>query len=179
MTTIHIPSTVTSVGIAAFIECSLLKEVIFCEGGNSDLEIGSQAFYDCPSLTKMSVPSTARIDVGTFRGCRNLTEVHLSDGIMAIERDAFKECLSLLSINIPASVFRMNEHAFENCPHLRNVAISPHSDVLIYRDHFQGGALNKPFPANFYAVKGRWKDFGVSLHALCFYHSRPGAKASE
>lgn len=181
LTTIQIPSTVTSVGIAAFIECSLLKEVIFCEGGNSDLKIGSQAFYDCPSLTKMTVPSTARIDVGTFRGCRNLTEIHLSDGIMAIERDAFKECLSLLSINIPASVFRMHEYAFENRPHLRNVAISPHSDVFIYRNNGPGAldALNNPFPAPFFTVKGRWKDYGVSLHALCFFHARQGAEAIE
>ena len=80
---IHIPGTVTSIGIAAFAECQMLGEAVFIEGGGSSLSVGSQTFFDCPSLTKISIPSPVKV-IGndTFRGCTSLTEVHLCDGLM-------------------------------------------------------------------------------------------------
>ena len=106
--------------------------------------------------------------------------MHLSDGLLWIEKDAFKECLSLLSINIPASVLHIHADAFRNCPHLHNVAISPHYEGVIYRDdHLPAVFLEELFPASYFQVAGRWNEYDVSLHALCFFHTRQGAEAIQ
>jgi hypothetical protein len=57
--TICIPSKVTSIGIVTFVECPALKEVVFSKGeGGSLLTMGGKAFFDYPSLTKITVLST-------------------------------------------------------------------------------------------------------------------------
>ena len=63
------------------------KKAVLPDGVTS---IGGYAFYDCKSLTSITIP----------------------DSVTRIEEDAFCWCTSLTSITIPNSVTRIGEWAF-------------------------------------------------------------------
>ncbi len=69
-----IPSSVTSIGIYAFNNCSGLTSI---EIPSSVMSIGSDAFYNCSSLTSIKIPSSvASIADGAFNGCESLSDVY-------------------------------------------------------------------------------------------------------
>jgi hypothetical protein len=95
LTSIEIPSSVTSIGKDAFYNNTGLTSVMF--GENSQLEsIGNSAFFGCSSLTNIEIP----------------------DSVTSIGKYAFKGCSSLTSIVIPSSVTSIGESAFSNCSSL-------------------------------------------------------------
>ena len=75
--------------------------------GHKVVAIGAQAFMNCTSLTKVSIPdSITTIDYMAFCGCTNLEEVYF-DGASEIKElpfEVFYNCQKLATINIPASV---------------------------------------------------------------------------
>ncbi|MCM1221366.1 MAG: leucine-rich repeat protein [Lachnospiraceae bacterium] len=72
---VKLPSTVKTIGDAAFQHCFHLKEIVLPYGLKS---IEKNAFEDCVSLTSLSVPSSvSAIGSGVFGGCGNLTEIQL------------------------------------------------------------------------------------------------------
>ena len=103
LTAIHIPKSVFVIGVDAFSECLNLNEVELCKGGNLGV-ICARAFYDCPKLKKISIHLNHTVPTGdsvgihenTFRACKSLTEVHLSEGVEDIDEEAFRDCTSLL-----------------------------------------------------------------------------------
>ena len=96
---ISIPGTVTTVGNSAFYRCKNLKNIeipegvtkidgsafIFCSSleqiklPQSLVSIGSGAFDNCTSLISVELPDNAIISSSTFRGCKNLSKIVLSD----------------------------------------------------------------------------------------------------
>ena len=70
--------------------------------GKSVTSIGSSAFYDCTSLTEITIP----------------------DSVTSIRECAFYDCTSLTEITIPDSVTSIRECAFYDCTSLKNVYIS-------------------------------------------------------
>ena len=96
---ISIPGTVTTVGNSAFYRCKNLKNIeipegvtkidgsafIFCSSleqiklPQSLTSIGSGVFGDCTSLISIELPDNAIISSSTFRGCKNLSKIVLSD----------------------------------------------------------------------------------------------------
>ena len=76
LTRIEIPSSVTSIEVYAFGNCSALETVTF--GANSQLEnIGSSAFSDCSNLTSIEIPSgVTSIGGWVFSDCYALAEVY-------------------------------------------------------------------------------------------------------
>jgi len=78
--------------------------------------IGHEAFYNCKSITSVTVPSSVTsIESGAFQGCSNLTSVILPDGLKSISRETFDGCSNLKSLTIPNSVERIGENAFYGC----------------------------------------------------------------
>ena len=75
--------------------------------GHKVVAIGAQAFMNCTSLTKVSIPdSITTIDYMAFCGCTNLEEIYF-DGASEIKElpfEVFYNCQKLATINIPASV---------------------------------------------------------------------------
>ena len=69
--------SVTSIGIDAFFDCRSLTSVTI---PNSVTRIGSQAFWHCESLTSVNIPnSMTYIGRFAFDGCKSLTSVHITD----------------------------------------------------------------------------------------------------
>ncbi len=61
--------------------------------------IGSSAFYNCKSLTSVTIPdSVTSIGNDAFSSCTNLTSVTIGDSVTSIGDWAFYDCISLTSI---------------------------------------------------------------------------------
>lgn len=90
MTSVTIPSSVTSIELGAFEYCSNLTSLTI---SNSVTSIGNYAFQDCIGLTSVTIPeSVTSIGGGVFRGCSSLTSVTVewSDPI-GVSSDAFSK----------------------------------------------------------------------------------------
>lgn len=98
---------------------SRVKSAVIAEGVTS---IGDSAFYDCTSLTSVTIPgSVTSIGVQAFCNCRSLTSVTIPDSVTSIGAGAFERCESLTSVAIPDSVTSIGSSAFGNCKSLTDV----------------------------------------------------------
>ena len=94
---ISIPGTVTTVGNSAFYRCKNLKNIEIPEGVT---KIDGSAFIFCSSLEQIKLPqSLVSIGSGAFDNCTSLISVELPDNAI-ISRDTFKECKNLSDIVI-------------------------------------------------------------------------------
>ena len=116
LTSITIPSSVTSISSSAFEGCSKLTSMIIPEGGTS---IEDYAFYYCRSLTSITIPEgVTSIGSYAFMGCSSLTSIEIPNSVTNIGDCAFSGCSSLTSITIPESVTSIGDYAFYGCNNL-------------------------------------------------------------
>ena len=114
--------SVTSIGSSAFYDCTSLTEITIPDSVTSIREC---AFYDCTSLTEITIPdSVTSIGSSAFYDCTSLTEITIPDSVTSIGWRAFSYCTSLTEITIPDSVTSIRECAFYDCTSLKNVYIS-------------------------------------------------------
>ena len=102
-------------------------EVVIPDTINVDAEeikvttIGSYAFYNCDSLTSITIPdSVTTIGESAFEDCSSLTTVTFGENsqLTSIGEWAFYNCSSLTSITIPNGVTSIGSRAFEGCSSL-------------------------------------------------------------
>ena len=97
---ITIPSSVTSIGDWAFVNCYGLTSV---EIPNSVTSIGEEAFVFCSGLTSVTIPnSVTSIGYEAFSGCRGLTSVTIPNSVTSIGSYTFMDCTGLTSVTIEA-----------------------------------------------------------------------------
>ena len=115
------PYTVTSIESAAFYNCSSLTSVTIPEGVTS---IGLYAFNYCSSLSSINIPSSVTsIKGNAFSYCSSLTSVTIPEGVTSIEGAAFCNCSSLTSVNIPEGVTSIGDDTFSGCSSLTSINI--------------------------------------------------------
>ena len=118
---VTIPSGVTSIGDAAFANCTSLSSITIPDGVTS---IGSEAFRYCPLLISIAIPdSVTRIGSSAFRACRSLSSITIPDGVTSIGGYVFYECTSLSSITIPDGVTSIGAYFFSGCTSLSSITI--------------------------------------------------------
>ena len=135
LTSLTIPSGVTSIGEGAFWCCSGLTSLTI---PSSVTSIGESAFSDCSGLTSLTIPSSVTSIGGfAFAGCCGLTSLTIPSSVTRIYRYTFKNCSGLTSLTIPSSVTWIGDFAFEGCSGLTSLTI-PSSVTWIGEGAFGG-----------------------------------------
>lgn len=119
ITSISIPSTVTSIGNSAFYRCSGLTELNI---PNSVITIGSNALMYCNGLTSVTLSGAlTSIGAAAFAGCSRLKNVVIPDAVTSIGNNAFASCSNLTNLTIGKSVSSIDYYAFGDCSQLKSV----------------------------------------------------------
>ena len=135
LTSLTIPSSVTSIGDYAFYECCGLTSLTI---PSSVTSIGYAAFYDCSSLTSLTIPSSVTsIGRSAFSGCSGLTSLTIPSSVTSIGYSAFQGCSGLTSLSIPSSVTSIDWGTFFGCSGLTSLSI-PSSVTSIGKNAFNG-----------------------------------------
>ena len=139
-----IPSTVTTIGNDAFLNCSGLTSVTI---PNSVTSIGFDSFSGCSGLTSLTIPkSLTSIGPGAFDGCSGLTSIIVETG--NVKYDSRNNCNALIETTsnelilgckntvIPNTVTSIGAGAFGECSGLTSITI-PNSVTSIGNYAFQ------------------------------------------
>ena len=90
----------------------------------SNVSIGSNAFYNCHSLTNITIPDgVTSIGSNALNYCYSLISITIPDGVTSIAGSAFNNCHSLVSITTPDGVTSIGSSAFYNCYGLASITI--------------------------------------------------------
>lgn len=144
-TAVYLPSTVKSIGNAAFRGCyyndgftislpeglERIGDYAFQDCATSAFnipssvtEIGEGAFTNCDYITDIVIPEGVKaIKSYTFSNCDRLTSVTLPDGVESIGDDAFYSCDKLETITMPSNLREIGGNAFRYCPALQSIEI--------------------------------------------------------
>ena len=134
LTSLTIPSGVTSIGKSAFSGCSGLTSLTL---PSSVTEIGDWAFEGCSGLTSLTIPSSVTsIGDRAFEGCSGLTSLTIPSSVTSIGSEAFRDCSGLTSLTIPSGVTEIGESAFRGCSGLTSLTL-PSSVTEIGESAFQ------------------------------------------
>ncbi|MFR5971726.1 MAG: leucine-rich repeat domain-containing protein [Clostridium sp.] len=117
----------TSVGVTGATDSSI-TELVIPETVNYDnydfhvTEIRYQAFQYYTRLTKISMGNNVEVinDYG-FSGCKNLTDVKLSNSLYDAGYKAFQNCIRLENITLPVSLTGNASEMFSGCKSLKTV----------------------------------------------------------
>ena len=157
LTSLTIPSGVTSIGDKAFRGCSRLTSLTIPSGVTS---IGDWAFSGCSGLTSLTLPSSVTsIGNYAFYGCSGLTSLTLPSGVTSIGNYAFYGCRGLTSMTIPSGVTVIGEGAFRGCSGLTSIYVYPENLPELESGIFSGcNAQN----CTVYVPKGTYDDYKAS-----------------
>ena len=134
LTSVTIPSSVTSIGYEAFADCEGLTDVTIPSGVTN---IGNFAFNDCYGLVSITVDNQNKyycsIDGNLFDKSKKTliqyaagkqdSQYTIPNGVTRIEETAFERCKSLINVTIPDSVTDIGNSAFIGCEGLTSVTI--------------------------------------------------------
>ena len=131
LTSVTIPDSVTSIGSRIFAGCDSLESITVEEGnstyhsaGNCIIETASKTLIaGCKNSVIPTDGSVTSIGDRAFYNCTSLTSITIPDSVTSIGRYAFYGCTSLTSITIPDSVTSIGRYAFYGCTSLESMTI--------------------------------------------------------
>ena len=157
LTSLSLPSGLTSIGHNAFSGCSGLTSLSLPSGITS---IGWEAFSGCSGLTSLSLPSgLTSIGHNAFSGCSGLTSLSLPSGITSIGGNAFSGCSGLTSLSFPSGITSIGGYAFSGCSGLTSIYVYAEKLPNMESDVFDGCDAKK---CTVYVPKGTYDDYWLS-----------------
>ena len=144
-------------GDYAFYGCSSLTSLTI---PSSVTSIGEWAFAGCSGLGNLTIPSSVtKIANHAFWGCSGLTSLVIPSSVTSIGESAFQECSGLTSLTIPSSVTSIDMNAFEDCSGLTSIYVYPEKLPKLGSDVFDGCDAKN---CTVYVPTGTYDDYKVS-----------------
>lgn len=204
ITSVILPNSIISIGIASFEEAINLKSVKMQEGIE---EIKGAAFNGCQALEYIVLPDSLQyirnyafsgssisyiyipnnvssIGQGAFKDCKYLKKVTLNNNITVLEKEIFSGCYSIESIHLPTSLLEIKDSAFFNCQSLRTIYLPESIEKIGIKVFGQCYNLYK-FEGKFSSADGKYlivpSDEGNKLvsYAAEYYPSDKTYRISE
>lgn len=123
-------------GSCAFLNCSGLTSLSL---PSSLTSIKYRAFYGCSGLTSLSLPSgITSIDWNAFSGCSGLTSLTLPSSLTSIDSGAFSGCSGLTSLSLPSGLTSIGDGAFRGCSGLTSIYVYTEKLPNMGSDVFDG-----------------------------------------
>ncbi len=114
LTTVSIPSSITTIGAQAFYGTSITT-VTFAPLSQL-LVVEDEAFAYCSKLTSISLPdSVVFLGKGAFKGCKTLASFVMPSNLAEIAKDTFSGCIALAAVNLNEGLLSIGEKAFYQC----------------------------------------------------------------
>lgn len=119
LSSITIPSSVTSIGQYAFRNTGLISVTI----PDGVKEIGFGIFSGCSSLESITLPDglISSSSGAEFENCVSLKSVTLPKSFNAVDSRMFENCRSLTYVTIPSTVYTIYGNAFFGCENLKDI----------------------------------------------------------
>lgn len=134
LTSVTIPSSVTSLGQSCFYSCGLTSVTI----PSSVTSLGERCFENCRGLTSVTIPSSVtRLGGLCFAYCKKLASINIPSSVKSLGEYCFWGCSSLASVTIPLSVTSLGSGCFSSCSSLKSVTI-PSSVTSLGQRCFDG-----------------------------------------
>lgn len=149
LTSVTIPSSVTSIGHMAFGLCNNLNKVEisnlakwcnidFEDETANPLNYGKNLYLNGTKVTNLTIPNTVtKIKDYTFHKCESLTKVTIPNSVTEVCSYAFNGCSGLTSLTLPNSLRTIQPRAFYGCSGLPSLEI-PNSVTSIGNYAFSG-----------------------------------------
>ena len=107
---------VTEIRDNAFCNCSTLMRISL---PSTLAKLGHHSFYACDSLESIALPEgLAEIGEGCFCGCSELAAAELPDTLEQLPDSCFRACTTLKEITLPSSLKTMGAFCFAGCTDL-------------------------------------------------------------
>ena len=162
---VYIPSSVSSLGLATFAHCTMLKQVEFAKGCGIT-SLSTSCFEDCTALTRIDLSPLTKL-MGTyyaFRDCTSLEEVVLPEGMTIIDDGSFLNCSALKSLYLPDSLEKIVKNAFEGCIGIESISIG--KNLRLYEPGFATVIFNSPALKRITFREGRESLDGYALVSI-------------
>ena len=132
ITSITIPESITSIGFYAFEDCYNLFKVKY----QGTIEKWCNITFDCFVFGNTSCAKSFYL-LGENNEYKEVTEIVLPEGLIAIKKYAFYGFNKLTSITIPDTVTHISSYAFSRCKNLTNIKMSKNITIIgKYAFHF-------------------------------------------
>lgn len=157
LTSLTLPSGLTSIGSWAFTGCSGLTSLSLPSGVTS---IGDGAFFGLSSLTSLSLPSgLTSIGDQAFHECSGLTSLSLPSGLTSIGNQVFCYCSGLTTLSLPSGITSIGYNAFYGCSGLTSIYVYTEKMPKLGTNMFDGCDAKK---CTVYVPKGTYDDYWLS-----------------
>lgn len=123
LTSISIPSSVTTISSSLCGSCFSVVSISIPIGVTS---IANSAFQYCYSIESVSIPSGATsIGNYVFNYCNCLESIVLPSSVTSIGNSVFSTCYSLAALTVPSNVTNIGNSAFSSCYGIAEYHIKP------------------------------------------------------
>ena len=109
-----------SYGYSAFYNQPKLTKVTI---GDAVTDIPAYLFYNCASITLMTLPNVKNIGTAAFRECSKLTTLNLGRNLVNIGNEAFYGCTNVTKLTFPNTTQSIGNSAFYNCSSVTEVTV--------------------------------------------------------
>ena len=158
LTSITIPSSVTSIGGNCFNGCNGFTTFTI---PNTVLTLGNSCFQNCIGLTSITLSTSlttlpqlcfsgctafttftilnniTTLGIQCFQGSTGLTSISIGTGITSLPAQCFQNCSGFITFNIPNTITTLGTSCFQNCTGLTSITI-PSSITSLPISCFQG-----------------------------------------